>query len=58
MDIRNGLIVLEQYMTGKNDLGLSQVTNENLRKLLTSMLDINPKKRPNILTVMILLNFC
>lgn len=49
---------IRSYESGATDLGLSEVTNTNLKNLLTSMLSINPKKRPGIGVVQIALNFC
>lgn len=49
---------VRSYEAGVSDLGLSEVTNSNLKKLLTSMLTVNPKNRPSIGIVQIALNFC
>ena len=49
---------VRSYEAGKSDLGLSEITNTNLKKLLTSMLSIKPKDRPSIGMVQIALNFC
>jgi hypothetical protein len=49
---------IKEYQAGKSDLGLSEVTNDNLKKLLTSMLNLDAKKRPSIGMVQLALNFC
>ena len=49
---------VQSYETGQSDLGLNEVTNKNLKKLLLSMLSVNPKNRPSIGLVQIALNFC
>ena len=49
---------VQSYEAGQSDLGLNEVTNKNLKKLLSSMLSVNPKNRPSIGLVQIALNFC
>ena len=49
---------VQSYESGLSDLGLNEVTNKNLKKLLLSMLSVNPKNRPSIGLVQIALNFC
>jgi hypothetical protein len=57
-DVRGCVTRLRDFEEGKTDLGLSEVTDGRLRSLLASMLDIDPRKRPNVLAVQLALNFC
>lgn len=49
---------VRSFEAGVSDLGLSEIKNSNLNKLLKSMLNVNPKNRPSIGMVQIALNFC
>jgi hypothetical protein len=39
---------LQAYKDGKTDLGLGEVDDPKLKKILTAMLDKNPTKRPSV----------
>lgn len=47
-DVRGAVQALQAYSCGSNDLGISDVDDKLLRRLLKSMLNISPEKRPNI----------
>lgn len=49
---------VRSFESGVSDLGLSEIKNSNLNKLIKSMLNVDPKNRPSIGMVQIALNFC
>ena len=51
-DLKKALSVIEAYIAGDSDLGLSDVKDAQLQKLLRSMLNVNPTNRPSVQNVL------
>ena len=47
-DLKKSFATLDLYVAGENDLGLSEVKDAGVRRLLEKMLSIDPSKRPSI----------
>merc|ERR1719223_741457 len=52
-DLRGAVAVMQRCLDGTTDLGLSEVKDGQLQKLLRSMLSLDPKKRPTIQNVLL-----
>ena len=50
-DVRAALAAVQRYVDGDTDLGLPQIAEPATRRLLSSMLSVNPRQRPSILVV-------
>jgi serine/threonine protein kinase len=55
-DIQKSLSKLEKFEEGKDDLGLSEITDKKLQRLVASMLSKNSLLRPNIVAIQLALS--
>lgn len=57
LDVNGSVQKLSRYISGEDDLGLSQVTDLRLKRLLQSMMAVDPSRRPKINFVLASLYF-
>jgi hypothetical protein len=50
-DVRAAIDTVQRYVDGDTDLGLSQVAEPGARRLLQSMLAVDPRQRPGSFAV-------